>query len=198
MSISAREVDLRLGAKGVVLENEHLAVVVWPEKGSDILSIRHKGKDFDPMWVSPWGVRSPHAVQTAPNSHVAWMDAYAGGWQELFPNGGASCIHHGAELPFHGEASMSPWEWEVLPDGVRFFVRLVRSPFTLERTMRLSPREGEIRRTTTTSRAAGIAPSASQVPGTAPSSSIRPTTRIRTRPARLRRAMPTPNSWSSR
>lgn len=143
MSFSAREVDLRLGAKGVVLENEHLAVLVWPEKGADILSIRHKGKDFDPMWVSPWGVRSPHALSTALDSQIAWMEAYAGGWQELFPNGGPGCTHHGAELPFHGEASVSPWEWEVLPDGVRFFVRLVRSPFTLERTMRLSP-EGPV------------------------------------------------------
>lgn len=139
MPFSAREVNLRLGATGVILENEHLSVLVWPEKGADILSIKHKAAGFDPMWVSPWGVRSPHSLNHASTSATLWMDAYAGGWQELFPNGGAACTHHGAELLFHGEASMSSWEWEVLPDGVRFFVRLVRSPFTLERTMRLSP-----------------------------------------------------------
>jgi galactose mutarotase-like enzyme len=139
MTFSAREIELRFGARAVVLENEHLSVLVLVEKGADILSIKHKSNGFDPMWVSPWGVRSPHALATAPDSQIAWMESYAGGWQELFPNGGAACIHHGAALPFHGEASVLPWEWEVLPDGIRFYVRLVRSPFTLERTMRLSP-----------------------------------------------------------
>jgi galactose mutarotase-like enzyme len=139
MSVQVQEVDPGRGVRGLRIENEHLSVTTTPDKGADILSIRHQASGFDPMWVSPWGVRRPGLVPTAPGSHVAWMDAYAGGWQELFPNGGAACTLNGADLPFHGEASVSAWEWEVLPDGVRFFVRLVRSPFVLERTMRLAP-----------------------------------------------------------
>jgi galactose mutarotase-like enzyme len=139
MSVQVREIDLGRGVRGVRIENEHLSVTTTPDKGADILSIRHVASGFDPMWVSPWGVRRPGQIHTAPDSQVAWMDAYAGGWQELFPNGGTGCTLHGADLPFHGEASVSAWEWEVLPDGVRFFIRLVRSPFLLERTMRLAP-----------------------------------------------------------
>ena len=145
MTVSVSEVSLGRGVRGLVIENDQIAVTVTPDKGADILSTRHKAANFDPMWVSQWGVRRPGVLATAQNSQLAWMEAYAGGWQELFPNGGAELTLHGIELPFHGEASVSAWEWEVLPDGVRFFVRLVRSPFVLERFMWLVPGEATLK-----------------------------------------------------
>lgn len=144
MSVSVREIDLGRGVRGLEIENDQISVVVTPDKGADILSTRHKKADFDPMWKSQWGVRRPGALATAPNSQTAWMEAYAGGWQELFPNGGTALTLHGVELPFHGEASVSAWEWEEIENGVRFFLRLVRSPFVLERRMTLTPGEATL------------------------------------------------------
>jgi hypothetical protein len=73
---------------------------------------------------------------------TAWLEAYAGGWQEIFPSGGGPCAYKGVELNFHGEASVVAWDVELPPtDGetteLRLSTRLARSPFRLERTMRL-------------------------------------------------------------
>jgi hypothetical protein len=125
----------------VVLENELLAVTVLADKGADIAKLEHRASGVDVLWKSPWGMREPGSgFAPAPNSNVAWLEAYEGGWQELFPNGGDACVYQGVELPFHGEASALPWSVEVLADtpgevSVRFAVRLFRSPFRLTRTM---------------------------------------------------------------
>jgi len=60
---------------------------------------------------------------------------FAGGWQELFPNGDA-CAYKGVERPFHGDASTQPWTATVLTDTprearVRLAGRLFRSPFQM-------------------------------------------------------------------
>lgn len=49
----------------------------------------------------------------------------------------------GAELGRHGEVVLLPWDWEIIEDSpsrvsVRFWVRTVRMPFTLERLMFLN------------------------------------------------------------
>ena len=38
-----------------------------------------------------------------------WLEAYAGGWQLLVPNGGDGITERGATWGFHGEAAMVPW-----------------------------------------------------------------------------------------
>ena len=140
-NVEIREIDLGHGTRGLVLENAHLAVTILPDKGADIHAITHKGTGIDPMWKSPWGFRRPGTVATASTSGIAWLETYAGGWQELFPNAGTGLTHHGAELPVHGEASLIGWEWEPLAsgDGTRLSTRLFRSPFSLERVIRLDP-----------------------------------------------------------
>ena len=79
-----------------------------------------------------------HAV----DSLTAWLEAYAGGWQVLFPNGGFANTYKGVELGYHGEASMKAWDYEIVSDSeekieVRLFLRLSRSPFSIERWMSL-------------------------------------------------------------
>jgi hypothetical protein len=73
----------------VVLENELMSVTVLADKGADIYALRHKPRDLDVLWKAPWGFKELGALgATASNSVVAWMDHYAGGWQELLPSGG--------------------------------------------------------------------------------------------------------------
>jgi hypothetical protein len=98
---------------------------------------------MDFAWLAPGGVRDPavHAL-TAPDSRAVFRENYPGGWQEIFPNGGAPCTYKNAELNMHGEASLTSWDWQINKDAgptaeVKLTTRLARSPFRIERVMRV-------------------------------------------------------------
>jgi galactose mutarotase-like enzyme len=126
----------------VTLENDILRVCVLPEKGAEITVFQHKPTDIDPLFR--WGSlkNPPRYPATIPDPEGTFIDAYSGGWQEIFPSGGAHSQVKGAELGTHGEVFQLPWQWEILEDredktSVRFWVRTVRTPFVIERTMSL-------------------------------------------------------------
>jgi galactose mutarotase-like enzyme len=126
------------GYKAVVLENEHLTVVVLPEKGAEIYSVVYRPLNFDVLWKAPWGLHKAGPESAAyGGSEAAWMDSYGGGWQGIFPNGGDPCVYAGASLGFHGEASTADWDYviseEPLQVSVQMQVKLARTPFTLVR-----------------------------------------------------------------
>lgn len=82
----------------------------------------------------------PSAPSTGP-----FIDYYSGGWNEILPNGGPHVTYQGAELGQHGEISLIPWEYALLEDSpervaVRLWVRPIRTPFFLEKTLSLEPR----------------------------------------------------------
>ena len=86
--------------------------------------------------------RAGARFDSAFDSHTAWLEAYAGGWQALFPNGGDETLYKGAALGFHGEASMTAWDHKIVTAGpgaleVKLQTRLLRSPFSIERWMRV-------------------------------------------------------------
>ena len=133
---------LKSGYRFVTIENELLSVTLLPEKGADIYSLIFKSRGIDVLWKSPTGLKRRTAgVETsAGNSQVSWLDYYEGGWQEILPNGGSACTYKGALLNFHGEASTSSWDYQVLSKSaskisVEFIINLTRSPFTLIRNL---------------------------------------------------------------
>jgi len=131
------------GLRVLVLENELLRVSILLDQGTDIFEFLHKPSDTDFMWRSPCGVRKPGAF--APTSYLtggAFTEYYEGGWQELFPQGGGRCEYNGAELGQHGEVWGLPWKHTVLEDSpevisVKLWVRTIRTPFLLEKTLTL-------------------------------------------------------------
>jgi hypothetical protein len=129
------------GIPGVLLENDYLRVVVLVGKGTDVYEFRHKQTDTDVLYKSPWGVTNPQSyVQDSPDSTGQFMDFYHGGWQELFPNAGNSCIYKGAALGFHGEICKVPWSHTIREKGpkrvsLECSVRTVRTPFLIEKTL---------------------------------------------------------------
>ena len=143
MSCSAKEIVLGRTMRALEIENELMSVTVLLDKGADIYRLVYKPKDTDVMWKSPWGLKeAARGFDTAVDSMTAWLEAYAGGWQTLFPNGGFANTYKGVELGYHGEASMTAWDCEILREGAssveaRLAVRLSLSPFTIERWMRL-------------------------------------------------------------
>jgi hypothetical protein len=138
------------GWEAVCLANELIEVVVIPAKGAEIWSITDCRTGIDVLWKAPWELR-PHALSsaTAGASQTTWLDHYAGGWQVLFPNGGDAVTYRGADLGFHGEASVAPWTLATTETSggavLDLAVDLRRSPFRLHRRMELAPGEATMR-----------------------------------------------------
>jgi hypothetical protein len=139
---SLREHKADCGYRALTLENQYLTVTLLPEKGADIYSLVYKPRRTDVLWKSPWGLKKPGTgvVSHGANTETAWLEHYEGGWQLIFPNGGDECRYKGALLNFHGEASVLPWDYQVVRKSsssvsVEFTVQLYRSPFVVRRTV---------------------------------------------------------------
>lgn len=143
MACHAREVVLGRTMRALSIENDLMSATLLLDKGADIYCLTYKPRDTDVLWKSPWGLKeAARGFDSAGDSLTAWLEAYAGGWQVLFPNGGFANEYKGVELGYHGEASMKAWDYEIINDGaasleVKLSVRLSRSPYSLERWMRL-------------------------------------------------------------
>jgi len=137
------ELTLGRAMHALRIQNDLLAATILLDKGADIYELIYRPRGMDVLWKSPWGLKEPgRGVPMSFSSQAAWMEAYGGGWQEIFPNGGPACTYKGAELGFHGEASVVGWDYEIIAASdraceVRLFTRLKRSPFRMERTLRV-------------------------------------------------------------
>ncbi len=132
------------GMQALVLENELLRVTVLAGKGSDIVEFRYKPLDLDFLFFAPGGIRNPNRGLLSAPSGGPFLDYFSGGWNEVLPNGGPPVTYKGAELGQHGEVSLLPWEYAILEDSpqrvaVRLWVRPLRTPFFLEKTLSLEP-----------------------------------------------------------
>ena len=130
------------GMRTVIIENELLRVVVLVDKGTDIVEFRYKPRDLDYLLFMPAGIRNPNkGIMSTPTSGP-FLDFYSGGWNDILPNGGPQSMYKGAEFGQHGEISLIPWECAIVEDeldcvAVKFWVRPVRTPFFVEKTMRM-------------------------------------------------------------
>ncbi|WP_295127978.1 DUF4432 family protein [uncultured Leifsonia sp.] len=116
----------------VTLRSDSIAVQVLPGKGGDILSVKRRADDLEFLWQSPWGLRERGAFGAAYESEGHLMEAYAGGWQTVFPNGGDLVDVYGTTWGMHGEVWLTPFDWEILDDAtIRMTCTLVHSPFDL-------------------------------------------------------------------
>jgi galactose mutarotase-like enzyme len=134
----------------LILENELLRVTFLIDQGCDIIELLYKPKDTDFLWRSPQGVRRRNHFIPTTGTQRPFFDYYEGGWQELFPHASRATEYANAELGFHGEVWGLSWDYQILTDRpeevvVRFWVRTVRLPFYLERTVSLRTRESTLR-----------------------------------------------------
>jgi len=130
------------GLRTMFLENECLRIGILLDKGADIFQFLDKKTDTDFLWRSPNGIVNPHNYrETIAHSSGSFLDFYHGGWQEIFPGGGP-VNYRGADLGLHGEVTHLGWDYAILADcedeiAVCFSVKCLRTPFLLERTLRL-------------------------------------------------------------
>lgn len=137
------------GMRTIILENELLRVVVLVDKGSDIVEFRYKPHDLDFLFLSPNGLRNPYRAMPSAPTASPFIDYYSGGWNEIVPNGGPHAVHQGAEHGQHGEVSLIPWEYALVEDSpervvVRLWVRPLRTPLFLEKTLSLMPGQARL------------------------------------------------------
>ena len=143
MTCKATEITLGHSLSALKIENDVLATIILLDKGADIYGLIHKAKAVDVLWKSPWGIKEPaRGFDSAFDSATAWLEAYAGGWQVIFPNGGDACMYKGAALGYHGEASMTAWDYDIVSQSgsaleVKMQARLSRSPYTIARWLRV-------------------------------------------------------------
>jgi hypothetical protein len=130
------------GMRTVILENELLRVVVVADKGTDITEFRYKPRDLDYLLFTPNGLRNPAKGVLSSPTDGPFLDYYSGGWNDILPNGGPASTYKGAEFGQHGEVSLIPWEYAIQEDteeevAVKFWVRPYRTPFFVEKVMRM-------------------------------------------------------------
>ena len=126
------------GHRALVLEGPQLRVTLLPGRGGDVVEFLHKPTDTDFCTFNHRGLRRPEAL-----SGLSFMDAYYGGWQEVFPSGGVPCHFGGAAFDQHAEVAVLPWDVEVLRDdadevAVALEVQCLRTPLRLRRELRLT------------------------------------------------------------
>ena len=122
------------GLRSVILENQVLRVVIFPEAGAKIWQITYKPFDADLLWNNP---RIPPARLP---SNSRYDDVWSGGWDELFPNDEVSVIE-GESYPDHGELWTGEWDaepWSRADEvGVRLRYTTPISSIEVEKTIRL-------------------------------------------------------------
>jgi hypothetical protein len=135
--------DMRM----VVMENEYLRLAFLADKGADLVELNYKTRDLDLVWLTPGGVRDPSLrPPTSDDPAALFLETYPGGWQEVFPSGGAPSEYGGARFGQHGEVFSLPWDVQVIEDtedavAVCFRVRTAKMPFVLQKTVRLASGE---------------------------------------------------------
>jgi hypothetical protein len=131
----------------VTLKSADLELVLDPEFGADILSIKTVPKNQELLLKTPWADRAEDVIagkQTPfsldPIAH--WMEHYRGGWQLITPIAGNPREIHGAAVGFHGEAAISAWKVvDSQPHSVRIALELISIPVRIERVISLDKNE---------------------------------------------------------
>lgn len=135
-SISVGEID------AVVIENQLLRLTILAGRGADVVECLYKPSDVDLIWLTQWGIPTKGVPSDYPADVDSFLKGYPGGWQSIFPNGGAPCTVNGVDFAQHDEVALLPWNHEIITDkvdevAVRFTVKTRKTPFNVRKTFRL-------------------------------------------------------------
>lgn len=125
------------------MENRFLRVSLLLDFGCTVYEFLDKQTDTDFMFRERRGLKRLNGYQPSREGpQGAFWDYMLGGWFELFPNAGKTCVFNNITYGQHGEVAYQPWEMTVAEDtperiALVFTVETMRTDFRLERTMEL-------------------------------------------------------------
>lgn len=125
-------------------------MIIDPDHGADILSLVDRRTGIDVLFKSPWEPRAKAICagqRTSLSDPVGlWLEQYRGGWQTLCPNAGSPRSIYGAQVGFHGEASVVPWSIdEVDVTRALLHVELFSVPVVIHRMVTVNGSSIELR-----------------------------------------------------
>ncbi len=123
---------------GIVIESRELRVTVDPRVGGTITEIRHLPSNLSVLGETPWDAVNAPIASFAARDEPEWLSRFTGGWPLLFPNGGDACQFGGIFHGFHGEASISPWEFTATSKTIRLSRRFFSVPVDMQRELKVS------------------------------------------------------------
>jgi hypothetical protein len=115
----------------VTLSSQTIEIDIVPGKGGDIIALRRRHDGLGLLWSSPWGLRPRGALSAASTSEGRLMEAYPGGWQTVFPNGGDATDVYNTSWGMHGEVWLTPFRWHIEENSIVMNAELVHSPFRI-------------------------------------------------------------------
>jgi hypothetical protein len=126
----------------VLIENDRIRLKVLADRGADLVEIYYKSKNLDFAWRTSGGLPVKKVANDHPAEFETFRNGYAGGWQTIFPNGGAVSTYKGITYSQHDEVATMQWRYEILSENtsevsVKFYVTGVKAPFLLEKTYTL-------------------------------------------------------------
>lgn len=132
----------------VELENDLLKISILAGRGADLAELTYKPKNFNLAWQTSTGWPTKKTAINHPADVESFLTGYPGGWQSVFPNGGAPSKYKGIEFGQHDEVSMLAWDYEVIKDdedeiSIKFMTLTQKVKFKYEKTFTL--RKGQAR-----------------------------------------------------
>lgn len=127
-----------------VIESDHLRCVFLPGKGGEMISLvdRRTGHELLGRLRPTPPDDGTRAIAVPAATEATFNRWYAGGWQELLPNGDTPCEVDGVRHSFHGESWARPWRVvRHAPPSITMQVDLSWPPLRLERTVTLDEAE---------------------------------------------------------
>lgn len=126
----------------VELENDLIKISILAGRGADLAELIYKPKNFNLAWQTSTGWPTKKTATNHPADVESFLTGYPGGWQSVFPNGGAPSKYKGIEYGQHDEVSMLSWDYEVVRDddaeiSIKFVTFTKKVKFKYEKTFTL-------------------------------------------------------------
>jgi len=119
----------------VSIASDQLRVTVNPAVGGTIIQVRHLASGLSVLGQVPWDPIDAPIASFAARDETHWLKRFTGGWPLLFPNGGDACDFGGIFHGFHGEASISPWDFSLEANAIRLTRRFFSVPVEMQREL---------------------------------------------------------------
>jgi len=127
------------GWRAITMVTDLLSATVLPDRGAEIHALVDRAAGVDVLFHAPWGLAPPGAPPREGAGGHAFLERYAGGWQELFPSCDPPCRYRGRTIPFHGEVATRAWAVEAAAEAaLDCTITCETAPFRLERRMHLA------------------------------------------------------------